>query len=98
MVTTDKLRFKDVTWAFDKRQMAKKDILALKDLFYATINGQEWKSLGGFSNDYPEASNFRIFNDYEDMLEYSGQFSLDWEYNTSYLLEGVKYYLFWTFE
>ena len=86
-------KFKLVDLTFGFKELPKYDQEYLRTLVFETIGDKSVKSSGkSFPEMYPNANNFTLFNDQSMMLNYMAEFSGEYDYTASHLLEGKKYY------
>ena len=92
-------KFKDVDLILNFKKVSMQDQEYLRTMFYETTLERSVKHSGKtFSEYYPYASTFALFDDEIAMERYMGEFSYPYANTASHLLEGKKYYLAWTYE
>jgi|TARA_R100000388_G_C7187718_1_gene131928 hypothetical protein len=92
-------KFKDVDLIFDFKKLASYDQEYLRTMFYETVLDRSVKHSGrNFSEYFPCASTFALFDDETSMKRYMGEFSYPYANTASHRLQGKKYYLAWTYE
>jgi|TARA_R100000322_G_C5282635_1_gene150207 hypothetical protein len=91
-------KFKQVDQTFDLRKLPTHDQEYLRTLVFETIGNRSYKQSGKpFHKYYPNANNFTLFRDHSTLLNYMSEFSGEYDYTTSHLLDGKKYYFAWTY-
>ena len=91
-------KFKLVDLTFDFKKLAKYDQEYLRTMVFETIGQRSVKSTGrSFSETYPNANNFTLFNNEGTMLNYMAEFTGDYANVASHLLHGKKYWFAWSY-
>ena len=92
-------KFKDVDLIFDFRKVPSYDQEYLRTMFYETVLERSVKHSGrNFSEYFPNASTFALFDDKRSMKRYMSEVSYPSANTASHRLNGKKYYLAWTYE
>ena len=91
-------KFKFVDLTFDFKELPKYDQEYLRTLVFETIGEKSVKSSGkSFTEMYPNANNFTLFNDQSMMLNYMSEFAGEYANTASHLLHGKKYWFAWSY-
>ena len=91
-------KFKLVDLTFDMKKLPSYDQEYLRTLVFETIGEKSVKNTGrSFSETYPNANNFTLFEDNVMMLNYMTEFTGDFASTASHLLHGKKYWFAWTY-
>ena len=92
-------KFKDVDVTFDMKPLEKYDQEYLKTMAYEAVQSPSFLHSGEpFTQMYPNASNFTLFDDRRKMMYAMAEYSQQWDCYASHLLEGKKYWLAWTYQ
>jgi len=98
-MSKEKLQFKDVEITFNFKKIPACDQEYLRTMFYETVLDRSVKFSGKpFSEFYPGAATFTMFNDEKAMKRTMAEYVNEYANTASHLLHGKKYYMAWTFD
>ena len=98
-MSKEKLQFKDVEITFNFKKIPACDQEYLRTMFYETVLDRSVKFSGKtFSEFYPGAGTFTMFNDEKAMKRTMAEYVNEYANTASHLLHGKKYYMAWTFD
>ena len=91
-------KFKFVDLTFDFKGLPKYDQEYLRTMVFEKIGEKSVNSSGkSFTEMYPNANNFTLFNNESTMINYMLEFSGDYASIASHLLHGKKYWFAWSY-
>tara|TARA_A100001201_G_scaffold96616_1_gene83480 strand:- start:522 stop:830 length:309 start_codon:yes stop_codon:yes gene_type:complete len=91
-------KFKIVDLTFELKKLPNCDQEYLRTMVFDKVGERSVKNSGRpFNKYYKNPNNFTLFNDHGMMLNYMAEFSGEYDYTASHLLEGKKYYFAWTY-
>jgi len=98
MTNEKEFKFKDVELAVNFKKLPMYDQEYIRTMFYETVLDRSFRHTGiGFSEYFPEATNFTVFSSEESMHNTMSEYANPYRYTASHLLHGKKYFLAWTF-
>ena len=91
-------KFKFVDLTFDFKELPKYDQEYLRTMVFEKIGEKSVNSSGkSFTEMYPNANNFTLFNNESTMLNYMLEFAGEYANTASHLLHGKKYWFAWSY-
>ena len=91
-------KFKLVDLTFGFKELPKYDQEYLRTLVFETIGEKSVKSSGkSFTEMYPNAKNFTLFDNESTMFNYMAEFAGEYANTASHLLHGKKYWFAWSY-
>tara|TARA_R110000803_G_scaffold171327_1_gene234282 strand:+ start:65 stop:391 length:327 start_codon:yes stop_codon:yes gene_type:complete len=94
-----KYQFKEVETAFNFKSIPACDQEYLRTMFYQIVGQRSVRNSGvAFSEYYPEADTFTMFDDEGDMLNQMNEYVNPHANTVSHLLHGKKYYMAWLYD
>lgn len=94
-----KYQFKEVETTFNFNKIPHCDQEYLRTMFYQEVGSRSYKASGlSFSEYYPEADSFTIFDNEGDMVNQMNEYINPYANTASHLLNGKKYYMAWLYD